>query len=106
MKDNIALTDEKTSKVSDLAKLYGIATDECVDWLLTRYVFESCGLELFVEDAEQIVCQDRPEAEALAKRVEKFVAENRKDYPNERLVRVSVVQYSDGWGVKAVLKSI
>jgi len=37
-----------------------------------------------------------------AKRLEGFAAETRKNDPEERLVRASVVQHSDGWGVKAV----
>ena len=106
MKNTVSLTDETAAEVSKLAKLFGMSNDECVDRLLTRFVFDPLDNEVVAQEAEEIVCQNRSQAAALAKRLGDFAAENGKNNPAERSVRASAVQYSDGWGVKAVLKSI
>jgi len=102
MKTNVVLTDEKAAEVAKIAELFGISNDECIDRLLTPYVFKSCGLEVFADDVEQIVCQTRSQAEALAKRLERFVAENRQNEPTCLPLRTSVVQDEYGWGIKCV----
>jgi hypothetical protein len=104
MKNTVSLTDETAAEVAKLAHLFGVTNDQCVERLLTRFVFESVGNELIVEEVEQIVCQTRPQAAALAKRLEQFHAEIRKNDPTERAVRASAVQDRYGWGVKAVLR--
>jgi len=84
---------------------FQISNDECVERLLTRFVFEPLehvrNEEVAVEVGE-IVCQTRSQAEALAKRLERFADKNRKTDPDECWVRASVVQYSDGWCVESV----
>jgi ABC-type taurine transport system substrate-binding protein len=86
MKNTVSLTNETAAQVSKLAKLYGMSDDECVERLLTRFVFDTIDNEVLAEEAEQIICRNLSQAEALAK----------------RSFRVSAVQYGDGWGVKAV----
>jgi hypothetical protein len=85
----------KRCKAGTLRLPFGVTTDECVDRLLTRYVFESANDDLTIEDAEEIICPTRRQATALANGLEKFCAEIGKD------VHVSVVQDKSGWGVKA-----
>jgi len=96
MKNTVSLTDGTVAKVTRLAKLFGVTNDQCVDRLLTRYVFESVGNDLIVEEVEAIVCPTRRHAVALANRLEKFCADIRKD------VQASVVQDKYGWGIKSI----
>ena len=106
MKTYIYLSDKTTAEVAKLAEVFGMSKDECVERLLSRFVFNSlemAGNEIIAEEVEQIVCEDRSRAAAMAKRLEAFAGETRKNDAGQRSVRASAVRYSDGWGVKAIV---
>jgi hypothetical protein len=104
MENTVSLANKTATAVSNLAKLFGMSNSECLERLLSRFVFDPIEFErnvIIAEEVEQIVCLTRSEAEALAKRLNGFAAKNRNNDPSERSIRASAVQYSDGWGVKA-----
>ena len=106
MKTYIYLTDKTAAEVAKLARVFGESNDQCVERLLTRFVFDSletAGNEIIAEEVGQIVCRGPRQAAALAKRLERFADENAKNDLMERRVRASAVRYGDGWGVKAVV---
>jgi len=108
MKNAVSLTDETAAEVAKIAKLFGVSNDECVERLLTRYVFESIKHEvnpLIAEDVEQTVCQSRARARRWQSVWSCSLLKPERNDPGERPVRASAVRYSDGWGVKAVLRA-
>jgi hypothetical protein len=60
------------------------------------------GNEIIAEEVEQIVCETRTQAAAMAKRLEAFAGETAKNDADQRMVRASAARYGDRWGVKAV----
>jgi hypothetical protein len=106
MKNSISLSDKTATEVAKLAEVFGVSNDECVERLLTRFAFDPIAIapnEIIAEEVEQIVCENRSRAAAMAERLEAFAGETRKNDAGERRVRASAVRYGDGWGVKAVL---
>jgi hypothetical protein len=106
IKNHISLSDKTATGVAKLAEVFGVSNDECVERLLTRFVFDSlerAGNEIIAEEVEQIVCESRSQAVTMAKRLEDFAGETRKNNAGQRRVRASAVRYGDGWGVKAVV---
>src|SRR5580700_2942255 len=92
------------ARIAQLAAALNMSADEGLEHYLNRFVFEPLNSEMnhnIAEDAEQIICASRAEAEALAKSVAVFCQRNHEKDPREPLMRVSAVQYSDGWGIKA-----
>jgi hypothetical protein len=84
MKNSISLSDKTAAEVAKLAEVFGVSNDECVERLLSRFVFNSlemAGNEIIAEEVEQLVCEDRSRAAAMAKRLEAFAIENRKTMP-------------------------
>ena len=101
----ISISDKTHAQTARLAEVFGLSVDECVERLLERFAFESMQGEINVvvaEAAEQIICRTQAEAGALASRLEAFGGENRKNDPDECLVRAAPVKYDDGWVVKTV----
>ena len=106
MENIISLTDGTAAAVAQLAEVFGESNSECVERLLTRFAFGPIAYEpnvIISEEVEQIVCENRSQAAAMAKRLEAFSGETRKNDASERSVRASAVRYGDGWGVKAVV---
>jgi len=106
MKNPISLSDKTAAEVAKLAEVFGESNSECVERLLTRFVFDSlemAGNEIIAEEVEQIVCENLSQAAAMAKRLEAFAGETRKNDAGQRRVRASATRYGDGWGVKAAV---
>jgi hypothetical protein len=106
MKNPISLSDKTAAEVAKLAAVFGESNSECVERILARFAFGPIAYEpnvIISEEVEQIVCENRSKAAAMAKRLEAFASETQKNDPSERSVRASVVRYSDGWGVEAVV---
>jgi hypothetical protein len=103
MENIVSLTNGTAERVSKLAKLYGMSNSECVERLLSRFVFDTIDNEVVAKEAELIICQNRSQAELLAKRLEDFVAKNGKNNPGERLVQASPCSTAMDWVLKTVL---
>lgn len=106
MKNLISLSDKTAAEVAKLAEVFGESNSECVERLLTRFAFGPISYEPIViisEEVQQIVCENRSQAAAMAKRLEAFAGETQKNDADQRRVRASATRYGDGWGVKAAV---
>ena len=92
------------ARFAKLAAALNMSADEGFEHYLNRFVFEPLSSDMnhiIAEEAEQIVCASHAEAKALAKRLSAFCTKNNESNPDEPIMQVSVVQYTDDWGVKA-----
>ena len=100
----MSISDQTRERIAKLAAALNMSADEGLEHYLNRFVLEPLNSEInhnIAEEAEQIVCASRAKAEALAKSLAAFCERNHEKDPRESLMHVSVVQYRDGWGVKA-----
>lgn len=101
---NIYISREAFAPIARIAEGWNMSPDEATDRILKAFALDPISSDMnqnVADEATQIICAYRAEAKALAKSVAAFCAKNHEKDPRESLMHVSVVQYSDGWGVKA-----
>ena len=75
MENIISLTDGTAAEVAKLAEVFGESNSECVERLLTRFAFGPIAYEpnvIISEEVEQIVCENRSRAAAMAQATRGF----------------------------------
>jgi hypothetical protein len=99
----ISVSKKHFTGIEELAEVFGVSPDTCLEILLERFVFDPLDNEVLADEVKAIICSSRSEAETLADRLEAFAIKAKKSNPTERLIRASAVEHKDGWGVKTVL---